>query len=111
MTAETRAHMIEAIKAGLPQHAAQELDSSFPPLQYLDTYMQLYFEHFHPGMPFLHAPTFQASPGTWQLVLGVVCLGSRYSSAHRKQDHVRLLQRLAQYMVKRDVAHRPVSVS
>ncbi|OHF01528.1 hypothetical protein CORC01_03284 [Colletotrichum orchidophilum] len=103
MTAETRAYMIQAIKARLPEQEAQGLDANFPSLRHLDTYMQLYFEHFHPRMPFLHVPTFQASPETWQLVLSVVCLGSRYSSAHRKQDHVLLLQRLAQHMQERDI--------
>lgn len=103
VTEETRACMIHAIKAGLPHHEAQELDANFPSLRHLDTYMQLYFEHFHPRMPLLHVPTFQASPKTWQLVLSVVCLGSRYSEAHHHQDHVLLLQRLAQHMVKRDV--------
>ncbi|KAH6960185.1 hypothetical protein DER45DRAFT_583452 [Fusarium avenaceum] len=72
VTEETRACMIHAIKAGLPQHEAQELDANFPSLRHLDTYMQLYFEHFHPRMPLLHVPTFQASPETWQLVLSVL---------------------------------------
>ncbi|KAF9767398.1 hypothetical protein IL306_000051 [Fusarium sp. DS 682] len=103
VTEETRAYLVQAIKAGLPQHEAQGLDANFPSLRHLDTYMQLYFEHFHPRMPLLHVPTFQASPETWQLVLSVVSLGSRYSQAHQHQDHVLLLQQLAQYMVKRDV--------
>ncbi|TVY63357.1 Zinc finger protein 444 [Fusarium oxysporum f. sp. cubense] len=103
VTEETRVYMIQAIQARLPQHEAQGLDANFPSLRHLDTYMQLYFEHFHPRMPLLHVPTFQASPETWQLVLSVVCLGSRYSQAHHHHDHVLLLQRVAQHMVKRDV--------
>ncbi|KXH47518.1 hypothetical protein CSIM01_13268 [Colletotrichum simmondsii] len=103
MTAETRACMLQAIKARLPQHEAQGLDDNFPSLRHLDAYMQLYFEHFHPRMPLLHKPTFQASPETWQLVLSVVCLGSRYSLAHYHHDHVLLLQRIAQHMLKRDI--------
>ncbi|KAF3802257.1 hypothetical protein GCG54_00012505 [Colletotrichum gloeosporioides] len=103
MTAETRAYMIQAIKARLPQQEAPGLDANFPSLRHLDTYMQLYFEHFHPRMPLLHKSTFQASPETWQLVLSVVCLGSRYSLAHHHHDHVLLLQRVAQHMLKRDI--------
>ncbi|KAK7441067.1 hypothetical protein Landi51_10270 [Colletotrichum acutatum] len=72
ITAETRAYMLQAIKARLPQHEAQGLDANFPTLRHLDTYMQLYFEHFHPRMPLLHKPTFQASPETWQLALSVI---------------------------------------
>ncbi|RBA20529.1 hypothetical protein FPRO05_07976 [Fusarium proliferatum] len=77
LTEETRVYMIQAIQARLPQHEAQGLDVNFPSLRHLDTYMQLYFEHFHQRMPLLHVPTFKASPETWQLVLGVVCFGSR----------------------------------
>ncbi|KAK1712534.1 fungal-specific transcription factor domain-containing protein [Colletotrichum lupini] len=103
MTAETRAYMLQAIKARLPQHEAQGLDANFPSLRHLDAYMQLYFDHFHPRMPLLHKPTFQASPETWQLVLSVLCLGSRYSLAHHHHDHVLLLQLIAQHMLKRDI--------
>lgn len=103
LTEETRVYMIQAIQARLPQHEAQGLDVNFPSLRHLDTYMQLYFEHFHQRMPLLHVPTFKASPETWQLVLGVVCFGSRYSQAHQHHDHVQLLQRVAQHMVKLDV--------
>ncbi|KAG4286300.1 hypothetical protein FPRO06_07560 [Fusarium proliferatum] len=103
LTEETRVYMIQAIQARLPQHEAQGLDVNFPSLRHLDTYMQLYFEHFHQRMPLLHVPTFKASPETWQLVLGVVCFGSRYSQAHQHHDHVQLLQRVAQHMVKLDL--------
>ncbi|KAI6758161.1 unnamed protein product [Fusarium graminearum] len=72
LTSATRKHMIQAIKeAGLPQNEAQGLDANFPCLRHLNTYMQLYFEHFHPQMPFLHVPTFQASPENWQLILSI----------------------------------------
>ncbi|RGP81137.1 hypothetical protein FLONG3_674 [Fusarium longipes] len=108
LTAETRAYMIHAIQEGLPQDDdTQELDASFPSLKHLDTYMQLYFEHFHPRMPLLHVPTFQASPETWELVLSIVCLGSRYSQAHHRQDHVLLLQRLAQKVLRRELRDIP----
>ncbi|EYB27025.1 hypothetical protein FG05_04725 [Fusarium graminearum] len=104
LTSATRKHMIQAIKeAGLPQNEAQGLDANFPCLRHLNTYMQLYFEHFHPQMPFLHVPTFQASPENWQLILSIVSLGSRYSLAPRHQDHFLLLQRVLQHMLKRDL--------
>ncbi|KLO82263.1 Uncharacterized protein LW93_9452 [Fusarium fujikuroi] len=107
LTEDTRVYMIQAIQDRLPRHEAQGLDVNFPSLRHLDTYMQLYFEHFHPRMPLLHVPTFQASPDTWQLVLSVVCIGSRYSQAHQHHDHVQLLQRIAQHMVKLDVRPTP----
>lgn len=103
MAVETRAHMIQALEDRLPHLEAQELCGRFPSLRHLDTYMQLYFEHCHPRLPFLHVPTFLASPQSWQLVLGVVCLGSQYSSAGSKQDHMTLLQRLSRSMLKMNV--------
>ncbi|KAF5722420.1 hypothetical protein FMUND_2932 [Fusarium mundagurra] len=103
VTEETRLYMIQAVKARLPQQEAQALEAKFPSLRHLDTYMQLYFEHLHPRMPLLHVPTFHTSPETWQLVLAVICLGSRYSQAHHHHDHVLLLQRVAQHMVKVDL--------
>ncbi|KAF5566883.1 hypothetical protein FPHYL_3573 [Fusarium phyllophilum] len=99
VTEETRLYMIQAVKARLSQQEAQGLDAKSPSLRLLDTYMQLYFEHLHPRMSLLHVPTFHAFPETWQLVLGVICLGSRYSQAHHHHDHVLLLRRVAQHMV------------
>ncbi|EWG54046.1 hypothetical protein FVEG_17231 [Fusarium verticillioides 7600] len=103
VTEETRLYMIQAVKARLPHQDAQALDAKFPSLRHLDTYMQLYFEHLHPRVPLLHVPTFHTSPETWQLVLAVICLGSRYSQAHHHHDRVLLLQQVAQHMVKVDV--------
>ncbi|KAJ0288581.1 hypothetical protein COL940_001961 [Colletotrichum noveboracense] len=54
ITAETRAHMIHAVKARLPQHEAQGLDANFPSLRHLDTYMQ-----------------FQWLSGEWNIVMEV----------------------------------------
>jgi hypothetical protein len=103
VTEETRLYIIQAVKARLPQQEVQGLDAKLPSLRHLDTYLQLYFEHLHHRMPLLHVPTFHTSPETWQLVLAVICLGSRYSQAHHHRDHVLLLQRVAQHMVKVDV--------
>ncbi|PNP76578.1 hypothetical protein FNYG_09997 [Fusarium nygamai] len=104
VTEETRVYMIQAVKARLPQQEVQGLDAKFPSLRHLDTYMQLYLEELHPRMPLLHVPSLHTSPETWQLVLGVICLGSRYSQAHHHHDHVLLLQRVAQHMVMVDVS-------
>lgn len=102
--AETRARMLQALQDLLPQHQAHELCSRFPSLQHLDTYMQLYFEHCHPRMPFLHIPTFRPTPGLWEVVLGVVCIGSHHSSAISQQEHVAVLQQLVRYTLKRVVS-------
>ncbi|KAF4895510.1 UPF0173 metal-dependent hydrolase [Colletotrichum fructicola] len=103
MTAETRAHMIQAIKARLPQHEAQGLDANFPSLRYLDTYMQLYFEHFHPRMPLLHKPTFQASSEMWQLVLSVSqWLSGEWNIVMEVQFHRNILVTLCRQLLSRE---------
>lgn len=104
ITAETRTHMLRALEAELPQKEARGLANAFPSLKHLDVYVQLYFSHFHPRMPFLHAPTFQPSPEAWQLVFAVACVGCQYSAAGQKEKHIALFQRLAQHMMKKDVS-------
>ena len=100
---ETRAHIINMLKVELLPSQNENLNK-FPSLRYLDTYMQLYFEHFHPRMPILHVPTFRTSPKVWLLVLAVVCIGCDYSKADLKTDHRRLLQSLAQHVLRTDVS-------
>jgi hypothetical protein len=101
---ETRAHIINMLKIELLHSQTEDLDSKFPTLRHLDTYVQLYFEHFHPRMPILHVPTFRTSPKAWLLVLAVVCIGCDYSKASLKSEHRRLLQSIAQRVLKTDVS-------
>jgi len=101
---DTRAHIVQMLKIVLRPSQTTDLDRTFPTLRYLDTYVQLYFEHFHPRMPILHVPTFCTSPKTWLLVLAVMCIGCDYSKASLKSEHRRLLQSLAQQVMKTDVS-------
>jgi hypothetical protein len=101
---ETRAHVINMLKIELRSTQIEDLDKKFPSLRHLDTYVQLYFEHFHPRMPILHVPTFRTSPKAWLLVLAVVCIGCDYSKAGLKTDHRKLLQSLAQQVLRTDVS-------
>ena len=101
---EMRAHIIHMLKAELQPAQTEDLGASFPTSRHLDSYMQLYFEHFHPRMPVLHVPTFRTSPKAWLLVLAIVCVGCDYSKASLKSEHRRLLQSLAQQLLKTDVS-------
>lgn len=49
-----------------------------PPLNALNAFVQLYFEYFHPLLPFIHVPSYDPSTTHWLLTLGLVCVGSRY---------------------------------
>lgn len=109
---ETRECMIRNLEADLPQKESEALASVFPSLRHLDAYIQLYFEHFHARMPFLHVPTFQVSPGAWRLVLAVACIGSQYSTVSQKPKHRALLHRLSQHMMKNDVSeHKQIGLA
>ncbi|PIA97417.1 hypothetical protein CB0940_06698 [Cercospora beticola] len=100
---ETHARILRFVRNDLPSSEADALASTFPSLQHLDAYIQLYFEHYHPRMPLLHLPTFRPCPEAWQLVLAVACIGCQYSSAGEKSRHVGLLHRLARHMLSREV--------
>jgi len=54
--AETHARIIQFAREHLPP--SDQSINDLPPLNYLDVYLQLYFEHFYKRMPFLHVPTF-----------------------------------------------------
>jgi hypothetical protein len=101
---EMRAHIVNMLKNELQPVQAGDLDRKFPTSRHLDTYMQLYFEHFHHRMPILHIPTFRTSSKVWMLVVAVVCVGCDYSRASLKSDHRGLLQFLARQILKADVS-------
>jgi hypothetical protein len=100
---EMRDHILNMLKNELPSVQAEDVDRRFPSLRHLDTYVQLYFEHFHHRMPILHVPTFRTSSKVWLLLLAIVCLGCDYSKASLKSDHRELLQFLARQILKADV--------
>jgi hypothetical protein len=101
---EMRDHIVNMLKNELPSLQAEDLDRRFPTPRHLDTYVQLFFEHFHHRMPILHVPTFRTSSKVWLLVLAIVCIGCDYSKASLKSDHRELLQFLARQILKADVS-------
>lgn len=85
---ETYDQMIRMLIAGKSSTDAEHLTKSFPSLHYIDSYVQLYFEHFHRRWPILHGPTFQTSPATWELVFSIAFIGCQFSGAGRKSRHL-----------------------
>ena len=101
---EMRDQIVNMLKNELQSAQVEDLDRSFPTTRHLDTYVQLYFEHFHYRMPILHVPTFRTSPKVWLLVLAIVCIGCDYSKASLKSEHRKHLQCLARQILKTDVS-------
>lgn len=60
----------------------------------LDSFVQLYFEYFHPNLPILHQPTFDPSQTRWQLVLATAAVGRCYSKVQGAVQYAMGLQEL-----------------
>lgn len=97
--AETHARILSFAKGRLGNRA-----DVFPSLLHLDVYAQLYFEHFHPRMPFLHKPTFSTDEEAWFLVLAVAAMGCQYSTAPQSRSHLDLFLALAHRIIQQDVS-------
>lgn len=69
-------------------------EARLPPLAAMNTFVQLYFEYFHPGFPMLHRGSFNASIAPCALVLAVALLGCRYSRTSLAAEYGNLLQEL-----------------
>ena len=65
-----------------------------PPIEAIDCFVQLYFEHFHPTFPMLHKPTFNPAQAPWQLVLATAAVGCRFSRAPNSGQWADALQEL-----------------
>ncbi|KAI9689704.1 MAG: hypothetical protein M1820_010074 [Bogoriella megaspora] len=54
-------------------------NADLPSLAAFDSFIQLYFEFFHPTYPMLHQPTFNPSRTHHALILAITSIGCRYS--------------------------------
>lgn len=73
-------------------HYTKFAAGEFPSILALNTFLQLYFEEFHPLFPFLHLPTFDSKKEHWLLVLAVVVTGCRFSRVSAAVECESLLQ-------------------
>ncbi|OJJ71613.1 hypothetical protein ASPBRDRAFT_195779 [Aspergillus brasiliensis CBS 101740] len=72
-----------------------------PPLPVINSWVQLYFEHFHPVFPVLHKPSF-CTPGThWLLIFVVSAIGAQFSGLPNAQTCSRAMHEL----VRRQSVH------
>ncbi|KAK4936731.1 hypothetical protein LTR10_022455 [Elasticomyces elasticus] len=56
------------------------VEMRIPPAAVLNSWVQLYFEHFHPVFPILHKPSFSGSDAHWLLIFAVAAIGAHFSS-------------------------------
>ncbi|KAI2827673.1 transcriptional regulator family: Fungal Specific TF [Aspergillus niger] len=72
-----------------------------PPLPVINSWVQLYFEHFHPVFPVLHKPSF-CTPGThWLLIFVVSAIGAQFSGL----PHAQTCSRAMHELVRRQSVH------
>jgi hypothetical protein len=87
-------------------HKAFMNNAKLPPIEAMNSFIQLYFEYFHPSFPMLHRPTFETSTAKWVLVLGIAGLGCRYSVSRSSCQYGNLLRELLRQAIPHMVTHR-----
>ncbi|KAF5859192.1 hypothetical protein ETB97_003205 [Aspergillus alliaceus] len=59
---------------------------TFPDVDILNTFMQMYFEFCHEELPLFHLPTFDPSPESWIVVAAIIAVGSNYSMSRYRLE-------------------------
>ncbi|PYI06180.1 early growth response protein [Aspergillus sclerotiicarbonarius CBS 121057] len=72
-----------------------------PPLPVINSWVQLYFEHFHPVFPVLHRPTFCTPETHWLLIFTVSAIGAQFSAL----PHAQTCSRAMHEMVRRQSSY------
>ncbi|RAL03649.1 early growth response protein [Aspergillus ibericus CBS 121593] len=72
-----------------------------PSLPVINSWVQLYFEHFHPVFPVLHKPTFCTPETHWLLIFTVSAIGAQYSGLPNAQTCSRAMHE----MIRRQSLH------
>ncbi|KAJ5810400.1 fungal-specific transcription factor domain-containing protein [Penicillium pulvis] len=65
----------------------------------INTFIQLYFEFFHPRFPMLHTSSFHVFNTSWIIVLAVVAIGSRYSRIRQAQQYANLFGKFLRHAI------------
>jgi hypothetical protein len=77
--------------------------NSFPSLEAMNCFIQLYFEYFQPVYPLLHQPSFDPTSSPYVLILAVAAIGCRYSKIPGSQKCAIALQELLRRAIMRSV--------
>ncbi|KAJ6017972.1 hypothetical protein N7451_001351 [Penicillium sp. IBT 35674x] len=65
----------------------------------INSFVQLYFENFHPGFPMLHTSTFDMFNTNWILALAVVAIGSRYSRVRQARQYATIFGKYLRHAI------------
>lgn len=106
------AEKYDEIVENLQNHANQPIYQSFgspvlPSAEVMNSFIQLYFEHFHDTMPFIHKPSFDPSKEHWVLVLAVAATGCRFSQVPRSDLYALKLTELTRRSIMVIVSQEP----
>ncbi|KAK1675960.1 hypothetical protein BDP55DRAFT_117845 [Colletotrichum godetiae] len=82
-------------------------DGVFPHREVLNTFVQLYFEHFDCQFPCIHHCQMEAGNRPWVLLLALAATGSQYSEISRSFDHALALQELLRIALKLNILSSP----
>ncbi|KAK9240298.1 fungal-specific transcription factor domain-containing protein [Lipomyces kononenkoae] len=75
-----RSEIISLLEVPYGRHPYAEVDiSKFPDWRTLDTFLHLYFEHFHPILPMIHRPTFRTPTCPSILLATMLSVGASYA--------------------------------
>ncbi|KAK1625363.1 hypothetical protein BDP81DRAFT_95719 [Colletotrichum phormii] len=83
----------------------------FPRREVLNTFVQLYFEHFDCQFPCVHHSQVEAGNRPWILLLALAATGSQYSEVSRSFDHALALQELLRIALKSNAPTSPASTT
>lgn len=83
----------------------------FPSIDALNTFIQLYFEYFHPQVPILHVATFNPGLEDWMLVIAVAAIGCQHSAISSQVDFAVALRELLHQAILRKLMRGPPTKS
>lgn len=79
-----------------------------PPSPVLNSWVQLYFEHFHPIFPLLHKPSFNRPDAHWLLIFTVAAIGAQFSEMRNavacSRSMHEMVRRQSSYLVSNWIA-------
>ncbi|KAK9390552.1 fungal-specific transcription factor domain-containing protein [Lipomyces mesembrius] len=77
---QCRSEIVSLLEVPYERHPYAEVDiSKFPDRRTLDTFLHLYFEHFHPILPMIHRPTFRTPTCPSILLATMMSVGASYA--------------------------------
>lgn len=100
------AESFQRVRDFLHERSKSCQDNSRPCLPFLpamNAFLQLYFEHFSPQMPFIHAPTFEPDNATELLLVAIANIGCQYSRSRHRHAYRNLFMQVLGSTIQQQV--------